>query len=86
MPIPQPIPGPTGVRQADGLDLCHGLPSEAAKTERVACPEEGAGDTEQTLPLASCFTLEAPWPLGKVKSISSLAFLSPGDCFLSFYK
>lgn len=29
VPIPEPIPGQTGVRQAGGQGLCHRIPSEA---------------------------------------------------------
>lgn len=29
VPIPEPIPGKTGVRQAGGRGLCHRIPSEA---------------------------------------------------------
>lgn len=58
MPIPQPSPGPTGVRQADGLGLCHGLPSEAAGLAR---PEDRAGVLIQRKGQETLSRL-FPWP------------------------
>lgn len=100
VPIPEPIPGPISLRQADGRGLCHRIPSEAGKwadpkaengsvclsrgTQGLLL-EEGVEDAGQTLPLAWRSTLQAPWALGKVKSLSSSAFLLPGD-FLPSYK
>lgn len=41
VPIPEPIPGQTGVRQAGGRGLCHRIPSEAGgDLERGVLPGE----------------------------------------------